>query len=208
MNIASPHEILQANCLNFDAYIITKHDHLQKDCILMLDVCSLSKFPKVTLNFSINASKMSSKGDWCFNKGVNQVRVMLNNKVPMSPTWIGLVGYRWGWNQMTKHIWLTKFWNFECVPSNLSYRLKFGSFGWGCVVEMHPKEVEAWLVYKWTIDSRNAWFSCSKLIRIAKIFSMDVNMNMNMTYDSNKRWVIHNLNQQEMGNMWLLEFFF
>jgi hypothetical protein len=63
MNIVSPHEILQANCLKFDAYIVTEHDHLQKDCILMLDVCSLSESPKVTLNFSINASKRSSKGD-------------------------------------------------------------------------------------------------------------------------------------------------
>jgi hypothetical protein len=63
MNIASPYEILQANCLNFDAYIVTEHDYLQKNCILMLDVCSLSESPKVTLNFSINASKMLSKGD-------------------------------------------------------------------------------------------------------------------------------------------------
>jgi hypothetical protein len=44
---------------------------------------------------------------------------------------------------------LTKPQNFECVPSNLLGRLIHDSFGWGCVVEMHPKEVEAWLVYKW-----------------------------------------------------------
>jgi hypothetical protein len=30
----------------------------------------------------------------------------------------------------------------ECVPSNLSSRLVRGSFGWGCVLEMHPKEVK------------------------------------------------------------------
>ncbi len=34
MNVASPHEISQANCLNFDAYTIAKHDPWQKDHIL------------------------------------------------------------------------------------------------------------------------------------------------------------------------------
>jgi hypothetical protein len=29
---------------------------------------------------------------------------------------------------------------------------------------------------------------------------MNVNMMNIMKYDTNKRWVIHNLNQQEMGN--------
>jgi hypothetical protein len=33
--------------------------------------------------------------------------------------------------------------NFEHVPSNLSGRLIHGSFGWGCVVEMHLKKLEA-----------------------------------------------------------------
>jgi hypothetical protein len=37
---------------------------------------------------------------------------------------------------------------------------------------------------------------------------MDVNMIMNtMKYDTNKRWVIHNLSQQEVGNLQLLEKF-
>jgi hypothetical protein len=37
---------------------------------------------------------------------------------------------------------------------------------------------------------------------------MDVNMIMNtVKYDTNKRWVIHNFNQQEMGNLWLLKYF-
>jgi len=44
---------------------------------------------------------------------------------------------------MTKHTWLTKLQNFEHVPSNLLGRLIRGSFGWGCVPETHPKEVEA-----------------------------------------------------------------
>jgi len=30
----------------------------------------------------------------------------------------------------------------KCVPSNLSGRLIYGSFGWGYVLETHPKEVE------------------------------------------------------------------
>jgi hypothetical protein len=44
---------------------------------------------------------------------------------------------------MAKRTWLTKFQNFEHVPSNLSGRLIRGSFGWDCVVKMHPKKVEA-----------------------------------------------------------------
>jgi len=31
--------------------------------------------------------------------------------------------------------------SFKRVPSNLLGRLICGSFGWNCVVEMHPKEV-------------------------------------------------------------------
>jgi hypothetical protein len=45
------------------------------------------------------------------------------------------------------------------------------------------------LVSKWTTDSQNVWFSCSKFLRIVKTSSMDVDMIMNI----NKRWVIHNL---------------
>jgi hypothetical protein len=38
---------------------------------------------------------------------------------------------------------------------------------------------------------------------------MDVDMIMNtVKYDTNKRWVIHNLNQQEVGNMWFIDFIF
>jgi hypothetical protein len=37
---------------------------------------------------------------------------------------------------------------------------------------------------------------------------MDVNMIMNIVkYDTNKRWVIYNLSQQEVGNPWLFENF-
>jgi hypothetical protein len=32
--------------------------------------------------------------------------------------------------------------HFKCVSSNLLGRLIYGSFGYGCVVKMHPKEVE------------------------------------------------------------------
>jgi len=38
---------------------------------------------------------------------------------------------------------------------------------------------------------------------------MVVDMIMNtMKYDTNKRWVIHNLNQQKVNNPQLFEFFF
>jgi hypothetical protein len=43
----------------------------------------------VSLNFSRNASKLVNKGDWCSNKGVNQTRVVLDNKVLMSPIGLG-----------------------------------------------------------------------------------------------------------------------
>jgi hypothetical protein len=171
MSVASPHEILQANYLNFDVYTITECDLWQRDHILMLDMFSLSKFPKMALNSSRNVSKLLNKGDWCSNKGVNQVRAMLDNKVPMNPTWIGLVRYRWKWSWTTKHTWLTKPWNFEHVPSNLSNKLIYGSFGWGYFAEMHPKEVKTWLVCKWATNSWSAWFSCSKFLRITKTSS-------------------------------------
>jgi hypothetical protein len=43
---------------------------------------------------------------------------------------------------------LKKLQKFECVPSNLSDRLIYGSFGWGCVMKMHPKKVKklSWFV--------------------------------------------------------------
>ncbi len=58
MNGASPHEILQANYLNFDAYIVVEHDPWQRDHILKLEMHSLSKFPKVTLIFSKKGFKV------------------------------------------------------------------------------------------------------------------------------------------------------
>ncbi len=97
--------------------------------------------------------------------------------------------------------------NFECwtVPSNLSSRLIHGSFGWGCVAKTHPKEIETWLVCKWIIISWSVWFSCSRFLKTTRISSMAINMIMKtMKYDANKRWVIHNLNQQEVGNPQLL----
>jgi hypothetical protein len=63
MSTASPHEILQTNYLNFDAYTVTKHDPYQRDRILMLDVCFSSKSPKVALNFLRNASKLLNISD-------------------------------------------------------------------------------------------------------------------------------------------------
>jgi hypothetical protein len=70
----------------------------------------------------------------------HQTRAMLDNKVLMSPTWAGLIGYRWGWRWMTKRTQLTKPRNFELVTSNLLGRLIHGFFGWNCVPETHPKE--------------------------------------------------------------------
>ncbi len=166
----------------------------------------LSESSKVALNFSKNVSKFLNKGDWCFNKSANQARTMLDNKVQLNSIWAGLVRYWWGRSQMTKCTWLTKPWNFECVPSNLFGKLLCGSFGWGCVVKTHPKEVKTWLICKWATDSRNVWFSCSRFLWIIKSSSINVDMIMNIVKnDTNKRWAIHNLNQQEIGNLRLLE---
>jgi hypothetical protein len=52
MNVVSPYEISQANCLNFNAYTTSECDPWQKDCIMMLDVYFLLKSPKVALNIS------------------------------------------------------------------------------------------------------------------------------------------------------------
>ncbi len=60
----------------------------------MLNVCSLFECPKVTLNFSNNVSKSLNKGDLCSNKGANQAKAMLDNKIPMSPTWVKPIGYQ------------------------------------------------------------------------------------------------------------------
>jgi hypothetical protein len=63
MSVVSSHEISQTNYLNFNAYIVAECDPSLRNCVLMLDMHSLSKFPKVALNFSRNVSKSMSKGD-------------------------------------------------------------------------------------------------------------------------------------------------
>jgi len=63
MSVASPHEILQINCLNYDAYTAVEYDPWQKNRNLMLDVHSFPKSLKVALNSSKNVSKSLSKGD-------------------------------------------------------------------------------------------------------------------------------------------------
>jgi hypothetical protein len=134
MNVGSPHEILQANSSNFDAYTTTKHDPWQKYRILMLDVHSLSEFPKVTLNFLINISK-------CWVRVIDApIKVLTKQRLCM--LWVKLLGYWWRWSRMTKHTYLTKLWNFECMSSNLSSRLIRGSFGWGCVSKCIPRRLK------------------------------------------------------------------
>jgi hypothetical protein len=81
------------------------------------------------------------------------------------------------------------------VPSNLSSRLIYGSFGWGCVLETHPKEVETWLVYKWTIDSRNVWFSYSRFLKTIFFF-----YGCKHDYEHHEIW-----HQQDVSSPQLLE---
>ncbi len=106
----------------------------------------------------------------------------------MSLTWAGPVGYQWGWSWMTKCTWLTKPWNFELVLSNLLGRLIHGSFGCGCVVDMHPKKVEAWLVCKWVIYSQSVWFSYLIFLRITR--TSFVNVDMILKQDDNKNIIV------------------
>jgi hypothetical protein len=63
MSVTSSHEMSQTNCLKFDAYIITEHDRRSKDHSLVVDMCSLSKYPNMALNSSRNVSKSLNKGD-------------------------------------------------------------------------------------------------------------------------------------------------
>jgi hypothetical protein len=63
MSVISPYEISQANCLNSNAYTTTECDPWQKECIMMLNMCSLFNYPKLTLNSLRNVSKSLSKGD-------------------------------------------------------------------------------------------------------------------------------------------------
>jgi hypothetical protein len=99
MNVASSHEMSQANCLKFDAYTITECDPRRKDHNLVVDMCSLSECPSLALNSSRNALKSLNKGDWCSNKNVYQARAMFNNRVLRSPTWVKSNGYWWRWSQ-------------------------------------------------------------------------------------------------------------
>jgi hypothetical protein len=86
MNAALSHEMSQANYLKYDASIVAEHDHWQKYHNLVVDMCSLFKFPNLARKFSKNVSKSLNKGDCHSNKGANKARAMPNNKVSRSPT--------------------------------------------------------------------------------------------------------------------------
>jgi hypothetical protein len=123
MSVTSSHEMSQANYLKSDAYITTKHDPWQRDRNLVVDMCSLSKFPNMAQNSSKNVSN-----HWISMIGVptkvpNQARAMFDNRVSKNPTWVGLIKYWWRWNQKTRGTWLIKPRNFNREPSNLSKKL-------------------------------------------------------------------------------------
>jgi hypothetical protein len=113
----------------------------------MLNTHFLSESQKVAWNSSKNVSKLLNKGYWCSNKGVNKERAMLDNKMPTSPIWVGLVEYQSWWSQRTKGSWLTKQRNFDRVPSNLLGRPIYGSFGWVVLWKCIPKRLKlGWFV--------------------------------------------------------------
>jgi hypothetical protein len=63
MNATLSHEMSQANYLKSNASIIAECDPWQKDHNLMVDMCSLSKFPNLTLKSSKNVSKSLNRDD-------------------------------------------------------------------------------------------------------------------------------------------------
>jgi len=64
-----------------------------EDHSLVVDMCSLSKFPNLELKSSKNVSKTLNRGDWHSNKGANKVRAMPDNKMPRSPIPVELIKY-------------------------------------------------------------------------------------------------------------------
>jgi hypothetical protein len=92
MSVVSSHDILQANYLKSNAYIIAGHGPWQRAHNLLINVCSLLEFPKVALNSSTNTLKSFKNGDCHFYKGANHVKVVPNSIVPIRPTWIGPFG--------------------------------------------------------------------------------------------------------------------
>ncbi len=86
MNIALSHEMSHASCQNLKAYTEVGHVPWQKVCNLFVVICSLFESSKEAPNSSRNASKLFRRGDWRSKKGANHVKVVPNNKVPISPT--------------------------------------------------------------------------------------------------------------------------
>jgi hypothetical protein len=58
---------------------------------LVVDVCSLFDSPKA-LNFSTNASKLLKNGDCHSNKETNHIKVMFDNNLLRSSTWVNPFG--------------------------------------------------------------------------------------------------------------------
>ncbi len=52
MNVTLSHEMLHANYMNSNSYIVVRWGHWWNDHNLFIDVCSLFEFPKVALNSS------------------------------------------------------------------------------------------------------------------------------------------------------------
>ncbi len=161
----------------------------------MLKMQSLSKFPKMALNSLRNVSKSLNKGDWCSNKGANQARAMPNNKVPMNPTWVGLIGYHEDEIEWPNAL---DWQNFETL--NMCHQIcQVGWFIIPLVRVVLPKRNPKRSKLDWfgneQQNSRSVWFSCSRFLRTTRTSSMDVDMILNMVkYYTNKKWVIHNFN--------------
>jgi hypothetical protein len=58
MSVTSSHEMSHVNFLNLNAYTYARREPWRKDRNLLVDVRSLSKSPKVIVNFLKNASKL------------------------------------------------------------------------------------------------------------------------------------------------------
>jgi hypothetical protein len=71
MNATSSHEMSHVNFLNSNAYTYASREPWQKDCNLLVDVRSLSKSPKIIVNFLKNASKLFKNDEYHSNNSVN-----------------------------------------------------------------------------------------------------------------------------------------
>ncbi len=102
---------------------------------------------------------------------------------------------------MTKHTWLKKYWNIECVPSSWLGKLIRGFYTWSGLVRTRPNDVNVRIFWKCATNSQNNWFYCFIFLRPINTSSMEITISFSidiitkpMNCNIGKRRVIHNFN--------------